>query len=271
MHLKTVTWGGLFVAALGGTALARTSVDKRAIVEARMAEDPLNVGLRTLSDDEAALLTESEPAALSLEDRHSLQHYYTNLTEHVNQRFFQSYIHSRSSDNAATNSLQRRDDVCLVKGEMNKCAAVFADKGVKGGVKVWNIVIEEDYRWDDVCGRKVLNEFRSKCAGFKDFPVFVKDWKCERIDYLFYGTSVNIPLATVWISFITKARCQEEWADKFIKRATNGFVDIGCVAMNLDQLPSSRDFKELRAQHKFEHPMQPPGTHRRPHENILVE
>jgi hypothetical protein len=266
MHVKVLTWGGLLVAALAATATAGHCSKKHPSVH----EDSLDIVPRALGDEEAALLTERDAAALSLEDRHSLKHYYTNLTDHVNQRFFQSYLHSRSGNNSSAGGLQRRDDVCLEKGEMNKCAAIFANKGVPGGVKVWNIIIEEDYRWDDVCGRRILKEFRNKCAGVKDFPVYVKDWRCDRIDYLFYGTSVNIPLATVWISFITKARCQEEWADKFIKTATNGFVDIGCVAMNLDQLPSSRDFKELRAQNKFKHPLTPPGAHRRPHNNELV-
>jgi len=209
-----------------------------------------------LGDAEAADLTQRDYETLSAHQQSALQEYYAQIMAEVNPSVFRTFLNESTTPNPGRR-LQGRGEgedeeyvmppPCLEKGDLNRCAAVHVNKGVPGGVKVWNIMIEENYRYDDICGRSILKKFRSKC---NSFPVWVKNWRCDRIDYLFYGTNVNVPWGTVWINFITRSSCQEEWAEKWIAEISRGEVQPMCIAMTLDQLPSPLDFKEMRTMYK---------------------
>ena len=262
MHItsKTTKWCALAVA---GAALGLAGPASAASSGAVLARGQL-------SDAEAADLTQRDFATLSEPDQSALHRYYADIVRGVNPSVFRGLLNQTTTANPRK-GLGRREDKkdaapagedkkdaapaavedeyvpdppCLERGELNRCAAVFVDKGVPGGVKVWNIMLEEDYRWDDVCGRAILDKFRTRC---NSFPVWVKDWRCDRIDYLFYGTNVNVPWGTVWINFITRSSCQEEWAEEWIREVTQGEVQTMCVALDLSQLPAPLDFQEMRA------------------------
>jgi len=134
-------------------------------------------------------------------------------------------------------SLNRRDPERL-----DRCVAVKVDK--HGGIKVWNILLERDHLYDDICGRQFLAAFRKRCNWF---PVYIHNWRCDRLDYILFGTDKQVPWGTVWMQFITKNACSTlSHGPESIKEATGGAVDLKCLKIKLDGLPAPLDFKEMR-------------------------
>jgi hypothetical protein len=195
-------------------------------------------------------------SAASPLDTRNIQDALSATSEWANQILAQYHF----SNHTRPTKLDRRDDEGPEPGEYNRCTSVRLPKGVgipgKPGervpmdVRAWGITLEKDQRFDEICGREFLRGFREFFRGeCHRFPVWVKDWKCDRLDIPLMGTYAQVPPGTVWMTFVTKNEMYECEADKgtaIIKEVGYGLLnDIYCMSIDIGNIPVKMDLKDL--------------------------